>query len=373
MKGRYFLNIEQLDKNFIQTSVENVTFELREISDWMLEGFPWQAENKTAFVRLPERIFPDLAERKDLISLSKQASGGVLRFTTDSKTLLLKGKYREIAVMPHMPLSGSAGFDIVVLENGKERLLTNFKPNALDVMNQRNEFEYSCMLPSGTHEYKIYFPLYAGIEWLQLGLTQHARVEKPAMHKTKLPILFYGSSITQGACASRPSNCHCALTAKSIDAEQINLGFSGNAKGELCIAREIAKLSLSCFVMDYDHNAPTEEYLQNTHEPFFQTIRRKQPNLPIVFVTRPYFKSEEYASTLRRREIILRTYTHALKKGDQHVYFVDGMRFFDTINADGASVDLVHPTDLGFYFMTKQIVPIVKEAIEYRNMSREES
>lgn len=361
------MNIEQLDKNFVQTSVENVTFELHEISDWMLEGFPWQAENKTAFVRLPERIFPDLAERKDLISLSKQASGGVLRFTTDSKALLLKGKYREIAVMPHMPLTGSAGFDIAVLENGKECLLSNFKPDALDVMNQRNEFEYSCVLPSGTHEYKIYFPLYAGIEWLQLGLTQHARVEKPAMHKTKLPILFYGSSITQGACASRPSNCHCACTSRQMDAEQINLGFSGNAKGELCIAREIAKLSLSCFVMDYDHNAPTEEDLQKTHETFFQIIHEKQPDLPIVFVTRPYFEpGQKYDDVRKRREIVLRTYTNALARGDKHVYFADGMRFFDAIESDRAFVDIFHPNDLGFYFMAEKIIPIVKEAIQQR-------
>lgn len=359
------MDISSLDKNFIQYSAENVSFCLCDIPQWMLEGFPWQKENRQAFVRLPERIFPELSERKELIALSKQSGGGVLRFRTDSKALLLKGVYREVAVMPHMPLSGSAGFDIMLLENGKEHLLTNFKPDALCMLNQQNEFAYSCELPSGMHEYKIYFPLYAGIEKLQLGFTQNAKIETPTAHKTALPILFYGSSITQGGCASRPSNCHCALTAKSIDAEQINLGFSGNAKGELCIAREIAKLSLSCFVMDYDHNAPTVEDLAQTHEPFFQTIREKQPDLPIVFVTRPYFEpGQNYAEVCERREIVLSTYTNALKQGDKRVYFADGMRFFDSIKSDCAFVDIFHPNDLGFYFMAEKIIPIVKEAIQ---------
>ena len=183
-------------------------------------------------------------------------------------------------------------------------------------------------------------------------------------HRVGKPILFYGSSITQGGCASRPSNCHCALISRWLDAQQINLGFSGNAKGEAFIAEAIAKLSLSCFVMDYDHNAPTAEHLQNTHEAFFQIIRKAQPKLPVVFVSRPYGDTGDYENAAKRRDIILNTYLNAKNNGDRYVYFVDGMSFFDEIDREAGTVDLLHPNDLGFYLMAKQIVPVVKEALE---------
>ena len=360
------MGISQLDKNFVQYSVNDVPFCLYEVPDWMLEGFPWEKENKKKFCRLPERILPELTDREELITLSKMAAGGVLRFCTDSQAIMLKVIYQNCWLMPHMPSTGRAGFDIVLVENGRERLLCNVKPDPYEVAKGKLDFDFSCTLPQGMHEYKVYFPLYTGVDSLQLGFSQDARVEKPSVHKTKKPILFYGSSITQGGCASRPSNCHCALVAKEIDAEQINLGFSGNAQGELCIAKEIAKLSLSCLVMDYDYNAPTEEHLQKTHEPFFKAVREMQPDLPVVFISRPYANVNEFTTTLYRRNIILSTYLHALENGDRHVYFIDGMRFFDEIDREHATVDLCHPNDLGFYFMAKHITPVVKEALNLK-------
>ena len=364
------MDIRMIDSNFIQHSVQGCDFHVYNLPDWMLEGFPWEKENKKRFCRLPDSILPKLNqpnEGAELISvegLSEMSAGGVLRFCTDSNALLLQGNYRPFEFMPHMPLTGQAGFDVTVLENGRERLLSNLKPETQAISSKNFDFEFSCELCGTMNEYRIYLPLYAGLESLEIGLVPNSELKPAPPHKVSKPILFYGSSITQGGCASRPSNCHCALTARRLDAQQINLGFSGNAKGRTCVAEAIAKLPLSCFVMDYDHNAMTVERLQNTHEAFFQIIRKAQPKLPVVFVSRPQSIIGEYENTVKRRDVILNTYLRAKNNGDRYVYFVDGMSFFDEIDREAGTVDLLHPNDLGFYLMAKQIVPVVKEALE---------
>ena len=134
------------------------------------------------------------------------------------------------------------------------------------------------------------------------------------------PLVFYGSSITQGGCASRPGNNYMNHACRWLDADFINLGFSGSAKGELCVADYIASLELSAFVMDYDHNAKSVKQLKETHEKFFKTIRAAQPNLPIIVVSGP--RDGSYEPYRQRRDIIKRTYDHAVAAGDKNVYFV---------------------------------------------------
>jgi hypothetical protein len=115
-------------------------------------------------------------------------------------------------------------------------------------------------------EITINFPLYSSVSALYIGLEENAVVEPSAGYKNKKPMVFYGSSITQGACASRPGNSYANIVSRTLGIDHINLGFSGNAKGEQTMADYIASLDMSVFVYDYDYNAPDPEHLQNTHQ-----------------------------------------------------------------------------------------------------------
>lgn len=84
---------------------------------------------------------------------------------------------------------------------------------------------------------------------------------------------------------------------------------------------------MSLFVMDYDHNAPDLEFLQKTHEPFFHIVRKANPELPIVILSRP--DTDKFPEdSCRRRDIIRQTYRNALEAGDRKVWFVDGEPFW---------------------------------------------
>ena len=195
----------------------------------------------------------------------------------------------------------------------------------------------------------IDMPSYSGVKNMHIGISEGAKISHAPDYTLEKPIVFYGSSITNGAAASRPGMTYEARISRELDANYINLGFGGLCKGEPEMAEYIAGLDMSIFVMDYDHNAKTLDHLAATHEPFFKTIRKSHPDIPIIIITRPNYSPCRFD----RIEIIKATYENAKANGDENVYFIDGKEFFESNN--DFTVDGVHPTDLGFYFMAKRI------------------
>ena len=355
------MKIEEIDKNFKKLSVSGISYDMYSPQKLGLEGFPWDKENEKFLYRLPEKMAPEVTNAVRI--LAECTAGGVVRFCTDSTEILLDGRYRPFDLAKNIGIMGQAGFDVMLCDKDGEHLVTNLCIEPQKVQNKDFDFKLSWHLPAGKHEYKIYLPLYAGLENLQIGLSKGATIEKAPAHKVEKPILFYGSSITQGGCASRPSNCYTAQLAARVDAEQINLGFSGNARGEANIAELIASLDLSCFIMDYDHNAPTIEHLKKTHEPFFKIIREKRPEVPVVMVSRPSSGWLSVEMDEIRRDIVMQTYLNARNRGDKQVFFVDGTHFYNKDVREMPSIDKSHPTDLGFYLMTKSILPVLRRAL----------
>ena len=150
-----------------------------------------------------------------------------------------------------------------------------------------------------------------------------------------------------------------------LDTDVLNLGFSGNAKGEQSMANYLASLSPSVYVIDYDHNAPTVEHLRNTHYRLYETIRAAHPNTPYVMVTKPDFiKARDNTDESKRRAVIHKNFMKGIENGDKNLYFIDGESFFSGY-ADGGdcTVDGCHPTDLGFYFMAERIGFTIKNIL----------
>jgi len=200
----------------------------------------------------------------------------------------------------------------------------------------------------------INFPLYNRVDALYIGLEGSASVDQGAGYAFAKPVLYYGSSITQGGCASRPGNSYQAIISRRWNCDFINLGFSGSARGETVMADYIASLDISAFVSDYDHNAPDADHLAATHSNFIRIIRQKQPLLPIILVSKPDF-DQAPPENIRRRDIIYATYMQAINAGDRHIYFVDGQSLFGSEYRDCCTVDGCHPNDAGFVRMAEVI------------------
>ncbi|MDR6551888.1 SGNH/GDSL hydrolase family protein [Paenibacillus qinlingensis] len=310
------------------------------------------------FWRLPEEILAIASE--GVAKRAKSPVGGRIRFRTDSSKITINMKLKNNNVDWAIPLSGSAGADVYIGMKMNIRYAGLIAPKSYEVETATLTFEKN----KEVEDITIHLPRNVELEDVQIELEDDARLEAPTPYTFEIPMVFYGSSITEGGCATRPANAYTALLSRWLDADYINLGFSGSAKGEPELAAYIAGLEMSVFIMDYDHNAPTVDHLERTHEPFFKEIRKAQPELPILFLTKPDFdlKPEEAA---QRRAIIQRTYGNAKAAGDEFVHFIDGERFFGETNRESCTIEGCHPNDLGFMRMAEVIYPDLGDMLRY--------
>jgi hypothetical protein len=360
------MKIEEIDRNFATAKIGNRDVRYYDVTDApiSLEGFPWGDPKKGEFFRLPPTLkAPDDINDGALFNGLHYASGGCARFRTNANFIAVRAILRDSCDMNHMPRCGSAGFDIYVGPSAESHHVGSAQPNRDEKNLERVLIDFG-EWKGETREFRVNFPLYGGVGKVEIGLPPDATLEAPAPHAVK-PILFYGSSITQGGCASRPGNNYCSMLCRAVDAEQINLGFSGCGRGEPAVARAIASLDLGAFVMDYDHNAPDPDHLQRTHRDFFSIIRESHPELPVVMMSMcDIWRDRFYATRSQRRDIVRATYDWAKGRGDSNVYFIDGEELFGDFGRCECTVDTVHPNDLGFYRMFERTLPVLREALK---------
>ena len=157
------------------------------------------------------------------------------------------------------------------------------------------------------------------------------------------------------------ANAYTELLSRWLDSDYYNLGFSGSCHGQLELGDYICGLNPSVLVYDYDHNAPTADFLEATHEKFFCYMRERMPDLPIIMASAPNYAHMPEAD--RRREIIRRTCENAIAKGDKKVWFLDGKDFFAGPERHSCTTDTIHPNDYGFHLMAEKFLPVMKEAL----------
>lgn len=306
------------------------------------------------YVRLPAAQRA-LASDK-LLYLQSSTSGGRVRFLTDAKRLGIRMRVTNTDLIYNFSNIGYAGIDCYSGMRDPLRAIGICAPPISGTLAQ-TQLELSGMLQLIT----LYLPLYDGIESLELAVEPGASIQAPPPYTHETPILFYGSSITQGGCASRAGNNYCALVSRWLDSDFTCLGFSGCAKGELWLADYIAGQPMSCFVYDYDHNAPDPAYLRSTHKPFLETILQKRPDLPVLMLSKP--APQPGGPDDERREIIRETWAWARSCGAR-AWFLDGASLFGDRGSECCTVDGVHPNDLGFYRMAEAVFPVLREALE---------
>ena len=357
------MDISQIDKNFAVTPINKTDIEWFDSRDarFAIYGVYFD-EAEGAFVRMPREVAE--ATNDGVKALFLHTSGGRIRFTTNSPYIAVKAIVNKPGVYNNMPPMGNTGFG--VYSDGKfvGPIVPNYPTMAKEEGNKSAVSGLATRFSNPAceeHNIEIYMPLYNGVYSVYIGLKQGSKVE-PYHYTDKRRVMYYGSSITQGGCASHPGNDYAAMLSRMTDCDYLNLGFSGSARGEEVMRDYLAKQECDVFMLDYDHNAPNSEHLKNTHYAVYESVRRANPTIPIVMLSRPDFDNDK--ESVPRRDVIYASYEAARASGDENVYFIDGETLFEEDMRDACTVDGCHPNDLGFYRMAKVVYPVLKDALK---------
>lgn len=353
--------LSEIDKNFaVETKIqrEGIKFYSCAEQPFKLYGLLKPCAEHDFYSRMKRETAERISEGVDI--LSTNTAGGRVRFKTNSAYIAIHAVMHNVQMGEHFPLTGTAGFDMYEKRDGRETYIKTFVP-PLNVRETGGYEGIAELSDRREREITINFPLYSGVKALYVGIEDTAVLEPAEEYALPLPIVYYGSSITQGGCASRPGNSYQAMLSRRFDCDYLNLGFSGSARAEKLMAEYIAELDMSVFVYDYDHNASDIAYLIETHERMFKIIREKNPNLPIIIVSRPDVSGAE--DTDKRFSVIEKTYINAKHGGDEQAYLIDGRSIMRGIADDSGTVDGVHPNDLGFYCMARSIGDVLERIL----------
>jgi len=353
------LDISKIDRNFAGEELKYEGIKLYDVRNgaFGLYGL-YKPYEKDAFKRLPYDFAKKL--NSSIQELYKHTSGGRIRFKTDSTRILVRSILPHIVQFDHMPKTGVSCFDLYIDGKYKNTFRHGFLHGLKEV--ELSEQMYDSNLTLGEKKMRdilIHFPLYNPVDNVFIGLDEDASIEPADEYTYKKTIVFYGSSITQGGCASHPGNSYVNIISRRLDTDVLNLGFSSGCIAETEMAEYISELDMSVFVYDYDHNAHSAEYLEKTHERAFKIIRNKRPELPIIIVS----AADSVCGTEKRRDVIYQTYTNAIQAGDQNTYFVDGSKIYEEVGRDYCTVDDIHPNDVGFLMMANSIENVIEKII----------
>jgi hypothetical protein len=246
--------------------------------------------------------------------------------------------------MNHMAETGIKGVDLYFNNNGNWQYLNTAQPSGIE-----NEYVLIKDMPAETREFKMYLPLYDGVKSIEIGIDSNSVIEKPVKENHK-SIIFYGTSITQGGCASRPGMAHTNIISRKLNVDCINFGFSGNGKMEQPINELISEYNPLFYVIECLPNMTAEQVRSNTI-PLVKTIQNKQPETPILFVENFLYESsvldKKKEEVIHEKNAALKAeYKKMVDSGFKNIFYISSE------NATGedheGTVDGVHFTDLGF-------------------------
>ncbi len=326
------------------------------------------ADTQGPYTRLPLALKDSV--RPELWRLGLNSAGIAVRFATNSSRIGVRYKLMFDNHMPHMADTGIKGTDIYVFEGDSAwRHANTNRPIVNNTDDKICESVYLNNLDTTRlTEYMLYFPLYDGVERLEVKIDSTAAIghgDKDLISPTGR-IVAYGTSIMQGGCASRTGMASTNIISRALNREVINLGHSGQGKMDACMARAMATIpDVAAFIIDPVPNC-TEMMCDTLTYGFIDIIRKARPEVPIVMVEGPIYPYARYDSYFGRylpakNAAFRRNYERLKADG------ADGLHYVDAINLDGpeddGTVDGIHLTDLGFKHYSAKLIPILKRIL----------
>jgi len=352
-------DLSRLDPAMGANQAAGANVDWHDVTAWGLEG--------RAFADLPRlRWFdrlPAAAEKTvtpAVWNLSRDSTGMMVRFKTDATAIHVHYRlFRDRLGLPHMPATGVSGVDLYARDaDGKWRWVQVTRPVAQDV-----KTEMIKGLAPGYREYAAYLPLYNGVESLSIGVPQGAKFEGLAPRVK--PIVFYGTSITHGACASRPGMVHTAILGRRFDRPVVNLGFSGNGRMDPAVGDYLTRIDAAVYVIDCLPNMQPADVAAKT-VPLVKQIRAAKPDIPIVLVEDRRFTNSWITPAKEKfhddNHAALRTaYATLRKEGVKNLFYVPGDKLYGE-DSEGAT-DASHANDLGFMRQADVMEPVIRAAL----------
>ena len=331
----------------------------RNVLDWGVEGKGW-TETQRDFDRLPSKA--ENVVRDPVWNLSRHSAGMCVRFITGSP--VIKVRYELLLdrlAMPHMPATGVSGLDLYAQDaQGIDRWVEVVRPDSKVI-----EADIAKDLAPGSRRYTIYLPLYNGVESLEIGVPDGQSFE-PVAPRTERPILFYGTSILHGACASRPGMAFTSILGRRLRRPTINLGFSGNGRMEAEVGALLSELDPCAYVIDCLPNMNGDTVSERA-VPLVKQIRSAHPNTPILLTEDRSFTNVAFFPTQkahhdRSRKALRKAYRELNAAGIKYLYYLDGDHLLG-LDGEGAT-DGSHPNDLGMVRYADAYEPVLRAMLK---------
>jgi hypothetical protein len=332
-----------------------------DLRDFTIEGKGW-TETADFYDRLPAKA--EKTVRPEVWKLSLNSAGISARFTTDADSITVRWKLRSPNLaLANMTATAVSGVDLYVRENGKWLWAASGKADKSSI----NEQKIIGNMRREMREFMLYLPLYNGVRSVEIGVPENASISAaPARPKTIKPIVFYGTSIVQGASASRAGIAYPSILSRKLNRPFVNLGFSGNCKMEPELAELLTELDPAVYVIDCLPNLSSGKEVEEKTPVFLEILRRKRPKTPIILVENiryPDVFIEERKNRIytEKNAAFKRVYRRLIASGAKNIYYVPQQNLIGT---DGeATIDGVHPTDLGFFRLSAALEPYLRKAL----------
>ena len=342
------------------TAAEKAPYTTRwhDVAEWGVEGQGWlPADLKSRYDRLPAKA--EKIVRPPVWSLSNDSAGIAFRLNTDATSIRIRYTVGDKTLaLPHMPATGVSGVDLYALDEGVWKWVDVTRPKE-----PATDYNIAGLDP-GKRTYMGYLPLYNSTVKIEIGVPEGTAFEPVAPRKEK-PIVFYGTSITHGASASRPGLCHPTILGRRLDRPVINLGFSGNGKMEPEVGALLGEIDAAVYVIDCLPNMTGPEVAERA-EPLVRQLREIRPDTPIILVEDRSFTNSWIFKARRDRHAenrasLIRAFDLLVSSGVKQLYYIEGENLLGD-DTEGAT-DGSHPNDLGFMRQADLFEPVLRKAL----------
>lgn len=334
----------------------------------VLEGQGWGNETESPFDRLPLRAKETV--REPVWNLGKHAAGVLLRFRSNASEIQVRYQVSRPHAMPHMPATGVSGLDLYAIDSDGNWHWVRGRWNFADTIT----FQFANLRPNDNYhkqgrEYRLYLPLYNQVTWLEVGVAASNEFEFLPTRLEK-PIVVYGTSIAQGACASRPGMAWTSILGRKLDRPLINLAFSGNGRLEDAITTLLVEQTPKLYILDCLPNLVNpklypEDELKNRIINTVRKLKTTHPNIPILIADHAGYTDGtvvpgRLTSYERVNEIQQSTYQTLLKEGHTGLYYITKEEF--NLQLDDM-VDGTHPNDLGMQHYADAYEKVIRKIL----------
>lgn len=331
------------------------------------------AFDRTLETRIPQYLKDSV--RTELWDRAKCTSGKAFRFATDSRSIAVRYNLLTNMHMMHMADTGIKGCALYIFDDDTHswQFVNCNRPVRKDTPVRPREDSIQCKvfvdrLDGKMHEYMLYLPLYDGVRWLEIGVDSAAHLVQPMLNSPRMgkKLVFYGTSILQGGCATHPGMVGTSIIQRDLDMECVNIGISGEGKMDYCMARAMATIpDVAAFILDPIPNC-TKDMCDSLTYDFVNILRKARPDVPIFMVEGQMYSYAKYSGFFskylpQKNYEFHKNYLKLKAENPRNLYYIDCKNIYGP-NNDG-TVDGIHLTDIGFYYYAQKLEPYLKAVL----------